>query len=42
MLLGEPLASLQIFFLDEFNKIVSQMSTNVRFFYHMPESSELK
>ena len=28
-------------FQDQFNKILSQQSTNVRFFYHITESSEL-
>ena len=32
MLLSEPLARLITFFQDEFNKILSQQSTNVRFF----------
>ena len=32
MLLREPLASLITFFQDEFNKILSQQLTDVRFF----------
>ena len=32
MLLSEPLACLVTFFQDEFNKFLSQQSTNVRFF----------
>ena len=32
MLLSEPLASLITFFQDEFNRILLQQSTNVRFF----------
>ena len=37
MLLSEPLASLITFFQDEFDKILSQQLTNVRFIYHINE-----